>query len=56
MVKDKNFEKRCEKIQVRITPFEKDLLKKLLEADKDLTISKIFRSSLRECCKKRNIS
>jgi len=45
-------ENRDIKVQIRITPTEKDLLAKLLSANKKLTISKLFRQSLYENCKK----
>jgi len=45
-------ENRDIKVQIRITSTEKDLLAKLLSANKKLTISKLFRQSLYESCKK----
>lgn len=50
-----NMEKKNAKIQVRITPTEKILLSKVLEINKELSISKIFRDSLYENCKKYKI-
>jgi len=50
-----NKEKKDVKVQIRITSSEKALLSKLLETNKDLSISKLFRDSLQEYCKKYGI-
>lgn len=43
------------KVQIRITPTEKTLLAKLVEINKELTISKLFRQALHENCEKLGI-
>jgi len=50
-----NKEKRDIKIQVRITSGEKALFFRLMEVKKDFNISKLFRDSLYENCKKHGI-
>ena len=48
-------EKKTLKIQVRITPVEKRLLDKLMSANKELSISRMFRNAIMENCQKYNI-
>jgi hypothetical protein len=43
------------KIQIRITPTEKNLLDKLMDINKSLTISKMFRSCLHKTCEKHGV-
>ena len=48
-------ENKSVKVQIRITSTEKALLDKLIDINKDLSISKIFRDALQENCQKYNI-
>lgn len=43
------------KIQIRITPTERILLDKLVELNKSITISKMFRSCLHKTCEKHGV-
>jgi len=45
-------ENRDIKVQIRITNAEKVLLDKLVETNRELTISRIFRDSIHENCEK----
>ena len=49
-------ENKIFKVQVRITPKEKALLKKLREIDEDITASRLFREALKKSCEQHNIT
>lgn len=48
-------EKKDLKVQIRITASDRVILDKLMEVNKDLSISKLFRDSLHERCKRDGI-